>query len=135
MGAPRKRLFATFVLAVLLVGSAGSMLRVRAQSRTTAQPGAVQTLKDRIPPPSVTAGDRGVTYHSLERQATRVTTRFADAVAVANRTADGQLSTRLTDLAGNDMVTIRVHHVDADSDSLEFARADRPGAPAKHAAR
>ena len=135
MSAPRKRLFASFLLAVLLVGSAGSMLRVRAQNRTTARPGPVQALKDRIPPPSVTAGDRGVTYHSLERQATRVTTRFADAVALANRTADGQLSTRLTDLAGNDMVTFRVHHVDADSDSLEFAMADRPGAPARHAAR
>ena len=118
MGVPRKRLFATFALLVLLLGSAGSlgsMWQVRAQSRTTAAQGLVQTLKNRIPPPSVTAGDRGVTYHALERQATRVTTRFADAVAVANRTPDGQLSTRLTDLAGNDMVTLLVHHVDAEN--------------------
>jgi len=135
MGVPRKRLFAMFALLVLLLGSAGSlgsMWQVRAQSRTTAPQGLVQTLKNRIPPPSVTAGDRGVTYHALERQATRVTTRFADAVAVANRTPDGQLSTRLTDLAGNDMVTLLVHHVDAENDSLEFALADRP---ARHAAR
>jgi len=135
MGVPRKRLFATFALLVLLVGSAGSIWRVRAQGGTTARQSPVQTLKDRIPPPSATAGDRGVTYHSLERQATRVTTRFADAVALANRTPDGQLSTRLTDLAGNDMVTLRVHHVDAEIDSLEFALAERPGAPATHAVR
>jgi len=95
----------------------------------------VETLKNRVPPPPATNGDRGVTYHSLERQATHVTTRFADAVAYADRTADGHLSTHLTDLAGNDMVTFRVHHVDAENDSLEFALADRPGAPAKHAVR
>lgn len=96
---------------------------------------AVQTLKDRIPPPSITTGDRGVTYHSLEHQATRVTTRFADAVAVADRTLDGQLSTHLTDLAGNDLIALRVHHVDAENDSLEFTLADRPDKPARHAAR
>jgi len=87
----------------------------------------------------VGVGGFGIVYlaqdHSLERQATRVTTRFANAVALANRTPDGQLSTRLTDLAGNDMVTLRVHHVDAENDSLEFALADEPGAPARHAAR
>jgi hypothetical protein len=135
MGVPRKRLFATFVLLALLVGSSGSVWRARSQTSTAARQPQVQTLQGRTPPPSVTSGDRGVTYHSLERQATRVTTRFADAVAVANRAVDGQLSTRLTDLAGNDMVTFRVHHVDGVSDSLEFAFADKPGEPARHAAR
>lgn len=135
MSAPRKRLFATFLLLAVLVGSAGSMWRVRAHNSTAARPMAVQTLKDRIQPPSITTGDRGVTYHSLERQATRVTTRFADAVAVADRTLDGQLSTHLTDLAGNDIIALRVHHVDAENDSLEFTLADRPDKPARHAAR
>jgi hypothetical protein len=92
-------------------------------------------LKDRIPPPSVTTGDRGATYHALERQALRVTTRFADAVAVADRTPDGKLSTRLTDLAGNDVMTFEVHHVDAERDSLEIAFLDKPGSAARHAAR
>jgi hypothetical protein len=135
MDVPRKRLFATFVSLTLLAGSAGSVWRVRAQGPTTARQPPVQTLKGRTAPPPVTSGDRGVTYHSLERQATRVTTRFADAVAIANRAVDGQLVTRLTDLAGNDMVTFRVHHVDGGNDSLEFAFADRPGEPARHAAR
>jgi hypothetical protein len=134
MGVPRKKLFATFVL-LALAGSTGTLWRVRAQSSTAARQVPVQTLKDRIPPPSVTGGDRGVTYHSLERQATRVTTRFPDAVGMANRTVDGQLSTRLTDLAGNDMVTLRVHHANQENDSLEFAFADKRGEPARHAAR
>jgi hypothetical protein len=135
MSVPRKRLFATFLLLALLAGSAGSVWRVRAQNAPPAREVPVQTLNDRIPPASVTSGDRGVTYHTLEREATRVTTRFADAIAVADRAVDGQLSTRLTDLAGNDMVTFRVHHVDAESDSLEFTLADRPDRPARHAAR
>jgi hypothetical protein len=135
MSVPRKRLFATFVLLALLAGSAGSVWRVRAQSGPPARQAPVQSLNTRIPPASVTAGDRGATYHALERQAARVTTRFGDAVAIADRTLDGQLSTRLTDLAGNDMMAFRVHHVDAESDSLEFTLADRPDKPARHAAR
>lgn len=134
MSVPRKRLFATFVL-LALAGSAGSVWRVRAQDAPAPRQVPVQTFKDRIPPESVTSGDRGATYHSLEREAARVTTRFADAVAIADRIVDGQLSTRLTDLAGNDMVAFRVHHVDANSDSLEFTLADRPDRAARHAAR
>ena len=135
MSAPRKRLFATFVSLALLAGSAGSVWQVRAQNAPAARQAPVQTFRDRIPPASVTSGDRGATYHSLEREATRVTTRFADAVAIADRTVDGQLSTRLTDLAGNDAVAFRVHHVDANSDSLEFTLADEPARGARHAAR
>ena len=126
MSAPRKRLFATFVVLGLLTGSAGSLWRVRAQSAPAARQVPVQTFKERIPPAAVNNGDRGVTYHSLERQAWRVTTRFADAVAIADRTVDGELATRLTDLAGNELVAFRVHHVDAESDSLEFTLADKP---------
>ena len=135
MSGPRKRLFATLVLLALLGGSAGSVWRVRAQNAPPSRQTPVQTFTDRIPPTSITSGDRGVTYHSLEREATRVTTRFPDAVAVADRTLDGQLSTRLTDLAGNDIVSLQVHHVDGESDSLEFSLADKPDMRARHAAR
>jgi hypothetical protein len=134
MSVPRKRLFATFVLLVLLAGSAGSVWRLRAQNAPAAGKVPVQTFKDRIPAAPVTNGDRGATYHALEREATRVTTRFADAIAVADRTLDGQLSTRLTDLAGNEMVAFKVHHVDGAGDSLEFTLANRPDMPARHAA-
>ena len=135
MSGPCKRLFGTSVVLVLLAGSVGSVWRVRAQNTPPARQMPVQVLKNRIAAVPVTNGDRGATYHALEREATRVTTRFADAVAVADRTADGELSTRLTDLAGNDMATFKVHHVDAESDSLEFTIADRPDMAARHTAR
>jgi hypothetical protein len=120
---------------VLMAGSAGSLWRVRAQNATAARPAPVQPLNQRIPPAAVTKGDRGGTYHSLEAQATRVRTRFADAIAVADRTADGELSTRLTNMAGNDIAAFKVHHVDAETDSLEFTIADRPDTSARHVAR
>src|SRR2546423_8462604 len=90
MSVPRGKTITLCVLLVLLAGSAGSLWRVRAQSGVVLpRPTPVQPLTNRIPPAAVTSGDRGGTYHSLERQATRVTTRFADAVARAERTADG----------------------------------------------
>jgi hypothetical protein len=61
-----------------------------------------------------------------------VRTRFADAVAVAERGADGRLSTRVTDLVGNEVATLRVHRVDAHNDSLEFTT---PDGIARHALR
>jgi hypothetical protein len=61
-----------------------------------------------------------------------VKTTFVDAVAFAERGADGRLSTRLSDLAGNDIATLRVHRVDAENDSLEFAVE---GASTRYAAR
>src|SRR5437588_116328 len=124
MTVPRGKTIALCALLVLLAGSAGSLLRVRAQSGVATRPTPVKPLTSRIPPPTVTSGDRGGTYHSLERQATRVTTRFADAVAHAERTADGELSTHLTNLAGADVAAFKVHHVDAEVDSLEFTMAD-----------
>jgi hypothetical protein len=135
MGVPRKRLFATFVSLALVGGSAGSVWRVRAQNAPVVRSQTVQTFKDRIAPAPITSGDRGVTYHSLEHEATRVTTRFVDAVAIADRTVDGELSTRLKDPAGNEIVTFRVHHVDAESDSLEFVLPDSPDKSPRHAAR
>ena len=125
MTVPRKRTFAWLFVLALLAGSAGSVWRVKAQSGTGKQPVSVQALAGPIQPAPVTAGDRGATYHALEGQATRVTTRFADAIATADRAPDGHMSTRLTDLAGNEVATFRVHHVDAGSDSLEFALPDR----------
>ena len=64
--------------------------------------------------------DRGATYEWLESQATRVTVRFPDVVAISERTADADLKTRLTDLVGNDLATFKVHRVDAMNDVLEF---------------
>ena len=109
----------------LIIMSAGSMWHPTAQSSRAADP----------PPPSRTAGstgdrvaqeprDRGATYEWLESQATRVTVRFPDVVAISERTADADLKTRLTDLVGNDLATFRVHRVDAMNDVLEFRSTD-----------
>jgi hypothetical protein len=131
MGVPRTRMFAVSLLLACLVGSAGYTWRLAAQNGPP--PNApLQKLPARIPPPPATAADRGTTYHSLESDARRVTTRFADGIAVAERGADGTLSTHLTDLAGNDAADVRVHHVDFQSDSLEITV---PGHDALHAAR
>jgi hypothetical protein len=81
----------------------------------------VQSIAQRPAPPRATNGDRGATYHALESRATRVTTKFADAIAVGERGPDGRLFTRLTDLAGNDIASFRVTRVDADNDALEFS--------------
>jgi hypothetical protein len=132
MSASRKRMFTAFFLFALLGGSAGPLWRTRAQNRAIPQQPPVQTLPDRVRPPQVTAGDRGVMYHSLENKATRVVTTFADAMAVAERGPDGQLSARVTDLAGNEVAQFKVHRVDAESDSLEFTL---PGKAPRHAAR
>ena len=77
-------------------------------------------------------GDWGVMYHSLENKAALVTTTFADAIAVAERGPDGHLSSRVTDLAGNEVARFKVHRVDAESDTLELTL---PGQSARHAAR
>src|SRR6476660_9111725 len=48
-------------------------------------------------PATLAPGDRGATFYWLEGSAARVTARFADAVAIAERGADGALRTRLLD--------------------------------------
>ena len=132
MSAPSKRMFTAFFLFALVGGSAGPLWRARAQNRPAPQQPPVQALPERVSPPPVTPGDRGVTYHSLENKATRVTTIFADAIAIAERGPDGDLSTRVTDLAGNEVAWFKVHRVDAGSDSLEITL---PGKATKQAAR
>jgi len=124
MSAPRKKMFGAFLLSVLL-GSAGPLWHARAQNGAAPPHSPVQRLPDRLQPPPVTAGDRGVTYHSLESKATHVTTTYADAIAIAERAPDGDLSTRVTDVAGNEVARFKVHRVDTASDSLEFSLPDQ----------
>jgi hypothetical protein len=117
------------VLAVLL--GAALMMSARSTWHPTAQssraadaqtpPRTVGSPEDRV---TQEPRDRGATYEWLESQATRVTVRFPDVVAISERTADADLKTRLTDVAGNDLVTFRVHRVDAMNDVLEFRSPD-----------
>lgn len=123
MTTPRTRVVVAAVLFALAGGSAGSAWRARGQ--TGGKRTAAETLPGRIPPSRVTASDRGATYQALESKALRLTTTFQDAIAQAERAIDGQLTTRVTDPAGNELATFRVHRVDAGHDSLEFSMPDR----------
>jgi hypothetical protein len=118
------------ILAVLL-GAALIVVPARLTWHLTAQdnqeanpqtpPRVVGSLEDRV---AQEPRDRGATYEWLESQATRVTVRFPDVVAISERMADADLKTRLTDVAGNDLATFRVHRVDAMNDVLEFRSPD-----------
>lgn len=96
------------------------MWRLRAQSRATDAGTKVQAVDPRAARPRVTNADRGATYHTLERQARRVTTRFVDAVAVAERAADGTMTARVADVSGNEQASLRVTPVDTVSETLNF---------------
>lgn len=56
-------------------------------------------------------GEKGATYYALEGQTRRFTTRFLDgSKAVAERSADGNIQTKLEDLAGNELNRFLVAH-------------------------
>ena len=56
-------------------------------------------------------GEKGATYYALEGQTTRFTTRFLDGTtAVAERSADGNIQTKLEDVAGNEINRFNVGH-------------------------
>jgi hypothetical protein len=57
--------------------------------------------------------DMGGTFYFLEDRARKVTTRFADGVATAERGLDGNIKTRSTDLAGNELGKLTVDQVSA----------------------
>jgi hypothetical protein len=49
-------------------------------------------------------GQRGATYYALEKQSTKFTTRFQDGTkAVAQRSVDGSIQTKLEDIGGNEI--------------------------------
>jgi hypothetical protein len=64
--------------------------------------------------------DRGATYHWIEERAVRTTTRFGDAVAIAERVAGGDLKTRLADAAGNELAVLVVDRLAADGAAISF---------------
>src|SRR5262245_15287123 len=104
MGVPRKAVVAAAGVTAVVVGvGLGSAWIAKAQTGAAAPRQPVDVLKDRLKSPPVTDGDRGATYHTLERQALRVTTTFAKAVVEGERTADGQLRSRVLDMAGNEL--------------------------------
>jgi hypothetical protein len=57
--------------------------------------------------------DMGGTFYFLEARAKKVTVRFADGMAMADRGLDGNIRTRSTDLAGNEAGKLSVDQVSA----------------------
>lgn len=66
-------------------------------------------------------GQRGATFYALESQTTRLTTRFAGAVAVAERGLDGHVQTTLSDLGGNEIGRFTLNHVDGTNGVLRYS--------------
>jgi hypothetical protein len=100
------------------------MWRPTAQNQGVRPPTAVQRLDPKAPARPSNATDRGATFRWLDERAVRVTTTFADAVAVTERIAGGDLRTRLTDTAGRDVGEFAVDRVATGDDVLTFKRAD-----------
>ncbi len=113
----------------LIVGAA--TWRPSAERQPSRSAGAVQLIDPGAPPPPADPSDRGATYYWLESRATRVTTTFADAVAVAERDAGGDINTRLLDLVGNEIAALHVDRQAASTDVIDFRR---PGEPSVRAA-
>jgi hypothetical protein len=102
-------------LAVLFVSIYG--WRLRAQPTVGQPPDAPSGPASIAPAVTAPVSDQGAsnalqemggTYHFLEARATRMTTRFRDGSAVADRGIDGALKARLVDSAGNEVVQLRV---------------------------
>jgi len=108
--------------AVIGMIAGASVWRPPAQGQTSKDSGTVRLLDPAAPLPPRDPADRGATYYWLEGAATRVVTRFGDAVAVAERAADGDVRTRLTDIAGNELATFTVDRLGAGNDVLDFRR-------------
>ena len=108
---------ATFSLA-LVAGRPGQA----AAPATPPRPEAARLLSqpDLATARKLAPGDQGATYYWLEGRARKVTVQFRDATAVTEREADGSISTRLTDKAGNDLATFQVSHLGSSTDTLEY---------------
>src|SRR5215510_14452975 len=66
-------------------------------------------------------GQKGETYYALEAGAVRVTSRFADAVAVTERSFDGDLHTTLTDAAANEVARLKFDRIDGVHDVVQYS--------------
>ncbi len=68
--------------------------------------------------------EMGATFHFLEGRAKRVTTRFKDYAAVAERRSDGTIHTSLADAAGNPVSQLAIEHQDSSTSDVLFKTPD-----------
>ena len=116
----RKRLIACGVCLMFGVVLAGPWWTARLRANPTAQSGPTvrpAPVGQRL---GTRPGEKGATYYALEAQTTRVTMRFADAVAVAERTFEGDLVTKLHDASGNELARFKADRIDGVNDVLQY---------------
>jgi hypothetical protein len=120
-----KRLY-TSVLVVALAGAAtaaATSWRISAQKPLPPGTAPVETMPSRQRPGPADRTDRGATYYWLEGQAARTSTTFVDATVISERGADGDVSTRVTDLQGNELARLHVDRVGSADSVLVFQPA------------
>lgn len=65
-------------------------------------------------------GHKGATFYWLEGRTVRVTTRFTNAVATAERGPDGDLTTQLVDTSGNELARFKADRIDDSTHVLQY---------------
>ncbi len=68
--------------------------------------------------------DMGATYYWLDARARKVTTRFKDGTAAAERGLDGDVSARVYDAVGNELAILRVDRIGAAIAKVDFTTAE-----------
>jgi hypothetical protein len=116
----QRRLSRWWILAGAIVLMVGIVYAWRLQAQTPTAPVVPQRGTSRLPQLRVLAEatdnevkDMGGTFYFLESRARKVTTRFADGTAVAERSMDGNIKTKSTDSAGNELARLTVDQVSA----------------------
>jgi hypothetical protein len=114
-----------WIVGISLLGGAAVLPVPWRQYRVGAAQTRSTTTAVRKAPPGekfgANPGRKGETYYALEAGAVRVTSRFADAVAVAERTFDGDLHTTLTDASASEVGRLKFDRVDGVNDVVQYS--------------
>jgi hypothetical protein len=113
--ASRRWIFTAAFTGALFFACASTVWQPQAQRGPETASGTGQTPGD-----SDGTADLGATYHAIEGEATRVVTRFTDAVATTERVTRGWHDTRLTDARGRTLATFTVDRLNPTGEQLEF---------------
>lgn len=115
MGTPRRQAAMVLTAAVTTAAVAFTVRAARGQAPARTPVQTIDAAATAVKP-----GQNGATYYWLESQTTRLTTRFADATAVAERSAGDRATTRLTDRGGNEVGRLEVARPDGVHDVLKY---------------
>jgi len=116
----RKQLIAFGTCLTLGVVLAGPWWTARLRANPTPQSGSAVRPAPVGKRLASKPGEKGATYYALEGQAARLTMRFADATAVAERTFEGDVVTKLNDAFGNELAHFKADRIDGANDVLQY---------------